>query len=801
MKTRYLLRIAALLIVAVAALSTTTPVAADGFIIIDPPIPGPSPDPEPWLAIRYHHVYVTIEDQIAMTEIDQAFQNDKGVPVEGTYIFPLPQGAVIDDFTMWVDDEIIESKILPADEAREIYEGYVRRQQDPALLEYIGRDAVRARIFPIPAGGERRIRIKYTQVLPLEDQLRYYRYPLDTERFSATPVEQVSIQVSVKTQDDLRAIYSPSHQNDLVITRQGDRQATASYEARDVKPDRDFELYIGTAESGIGLSLLTYEPDGEDGTFMVLLSPNLDNDNGRIPRDVILVLDTSGSMEGEKLVQARAGLTYILKHLNPEDRFNVIAFSSQTRAFASHPVEIGRTEEAIRWMQTQDALGGTNIYLALSEAMTQTDPERSTSVVFLTDGLPTEGLVEDDQILNGLATIAPGSIRIFPFGLGYDVNVVLLDQLAQQYRGRSTYVEPEERVDEKISTLYTRMQSPVLTDITLDFADVPVYDLYPNPLPDLFAETQLVVVGRYRQDPLTRSTSTELTLSGDVRGERVILRYPVTFSTKTDPEFLPRLWAARKIGYLLTQIRLHGEQPEWVNAVTQLSLQHGIITPYTSFLIEEPQKTLSSEGRAQATDIFKEELSAMPQAPSGEQAVEDAKLRQGLGGAEAPVSGNGTGSNVSSGTTGSSTDPTIKHAGARTFICELDRCTDTQYVPDTMRLEVIVFSSPKYEQILSEHPSWAIYFSLAKETILVADEDTAYRLTLTESENDVEKDGASDIATPTPTMNPPDTDQPSPPTPNPSTPPSLKQPLWNLCAAPFLLLVPIASIALKKSFG
>jgi Ca-activated chloride channel family protein len=789
------LTIVALLIVVAAALSAATPIAADGLIIIDPPIPGPSPEPDPWLTIRYHRVYVTLEDQIAVTEIDQAFQNDYAVPVEGTYIFPLPQGAVVDDFTMWVDDQIIESEILPADEAREIYEGYVRRQQDPALLEYVGRDTIRARIFPIPPGGERRIRIKYTQVLPLEDELRYYRYPLDTERFSAAPLEQVSVRVSIRTQDDLRAIYSPSHQSDLIITRQGDRQATVSYEAGDIWPDRDFELYVGTSKSRIGADLLAYQPTAEDGTFMLLLSPGLDAERERIARDVILVLDTSGSMEGEKLAQARAGLSYILEHLNPEDRFNVITFSSQTRAFATHPVERHRADEAILWMKTQEALGGTNIHVALSEAMAQADPGRSTAVVFLTDGLPTEGLVENDQILDGLAGLAPKSVRVFPFGLGYDVNVVLLDRLAQAYRGRPTYVEPEERVDEKISTLYARMRSPVLTDIELDFGDVSVYDLYPDPLPDLFAGTQLVVVGRYRGAQAGRLSGTELTLSGTIGDERVSFRYPVTFATDAHTAFLPRLWAARKIGYLLTQIRLHGEQAEWVDAVTQLSLQHGIITPYTSFLIEEPEEALSSEGRAQAADTFKEELEAMPQAPSGEEAVEDAKLRLGLGGAEAPVSSGDAGPRPNSGAAGEATQPTIKHAGARTFICERDRCTDTRYVSDTMQPERVAFPSPRYEQILEAHPSWAVYFSLAKETILIADDGNAYRLVLTEG------DGEEKLDPVTPTLNPIRPDTSPSPTPSPSHGPTLDRPMRDLCTAPFLLLVPVAAIALKRSFG
>ncbi len=273
------------LIIAVALFAN--PVLADGIIIIDPPVP-PPPDWSPWLTIRYHRVHVDIADQVATTRIDQVFRNDSPIAAEGTYVFPLPPGAVVQEFLMWVDGKAVEGEILPAEEARTIYEGYVRRQQDPALLEYVGRDAIQARIFPIPAGEERRIEIEYTQVLPLENGLLHYRYPLDTERFSNRPLEQVSIEVEIDSPTRLGALYSSTHQDDLFIQREGEHKATVSYEASDITPDRDFELHIGFSNAMISANLLTFQQSREAGFFLLILSPHLEAERRTPPKDLFV---------------------------------------------------------------------------------------------------------------------------------------------------------------------------------------------------------------------------------------------------------------------------------------------------------------------------------------------------------------------------------------------------------------------------------------------------------------------------------------------------------------------------------
>jgi len=687
-------------------LAAAAPASADGVIIIDPP---PVPPLEPaWLTIRYHRVGVTIEDQVATTRIDQVFVNENDWEAEGTYVFPLPSGATVSDFVMWVDGEPVEAEILEADQARHIYEDIVRRRRDPALLEYVGRDAVQARIFPIPPGEERRVELSYTQVLPLENGLVRYVYPLDTERFSARPLEECAIRVEVRSPQPIRAVYSPTHQDRIFIQRDGEFRATIGYEEQDVLPQRDFELVYTVNPELVGVNLLTYREEPEEGFFLLLLAPAVEVGEEQVqPKDVLVVLDTSGSMEGEKIRQAKDALRYALEHLNREDRFNVLAFSSGLQPYALDLRPASEADEAVEWAQGLDALGGTDINRALLEALAQVNPRRTTVLIFLTDGQPTEGVTDVEQVLANVEAAAGSGVRLFPFGVGDDVNTVLLDTLASELRGATGYVRPDERIDEEVSSFYARVSIPVLTDIALDFDGVLAAEIYPEPLPDLFAGQQLIVVGRYRGDGPAR-----IALIGQVEGREQEFVYEGNFRSQGGDDFIPRLWAARKIGYLLTQIRLHGEQEEWVEAVVELSGRYGIITPYTSFLIQEDLFT--EAGRQDAA----ERLKAMPTpaaagAPAVELAEEEADLRAADTVGEEMMSEEAA--------------EVVRHLGSRTFVLREEVWIDTRYDPDAMELVAIGFGSESYFELLRSRPEWGAYLALGSRVIFVA-EGRAYEV-------------------------------------------------------------------------
>jgi Ca-activated chloride channel homolog len=335
---------------------------------------------------------VAIQDQIVVTHVDQVFFNPNEWDVEGIYLFPLPKDAAVTSFTLWMDNEPVEGQILEAQEARQIYKDIVRDLQDPALLEYVDRGVLQASIFPIPTRGERRIELEYSQVLTSENGLVRYVYPLSTEKFSREPLDSVSVQVNIQSKASIRAVYSPSHR--VAVSRESDFIVNVGYEQLDVLPDTDFALYFSLGEEQ-AFHLMSFRDPGDlvdpDGFFLLLLAARPSAEVETLPKDMILVLDRSGSMDGEKFKQAQEALRYILNNLNPEDRFNIITFSTGTERYASGLVPASEAVQASAWVDRLHAEGSTDINRALLEAAVLADSARPTYVIFLTDGLPTTG--------------------------------------------------------------------------------------------------------------------------------------------------------------------------------------------------------------------------------------------------------------------------------------------------------------------------------------------------------------------------------------------------------------------------
>jgi len=674
------------------------PAAADGMIV--PPEPGQS-----YLTVKYHRVTVTIQDQVATTHVDQVFVNESGATVEGTYIFPLPEEAAISDFAMWVDGQRMEGQLLTREQARRIYDDIVRRRRDPALLEWVGHNLFQASIFPIPPGGERRVEIEYSQVLPAEQGLVRYVYPLSTEKFSPRQLQDVSVSVSITSKDAIKAIYSPSHS--VRIDRQDDYRARVGWEASNVTPSTDFALYYTVSEQTLGVNLLSFKNPQEDGFFMLLVAPQVKVDQAQVvAKDVVLVLDTSGSMEGEKLAQAKDALTYVLSHLNLEDRFNIVEFSTGVRTYADTLQAASQSAQAVDWVRNLQSNGGTDINRAMLEALNMSDGSRPAIVIFLTDGLPTEGVVDADLILNNVKQAARTNARVFTFGVGDDVNTLLLDSMARDLRGASAYVRPGERIDEQVSAFYAKVSTPVMADLRLDVQGATVEDSYPYPLPDLFAGTQLVVVGRYRQaGPVT------VTLQGTVNGQAQSFVYKdLTLRDQGGDEFIAPLWATRKIGYLLNQIRLNGESQELVQEIVTLSVRYGIITPYTSFLVEEPDRALSPEGRRDIANGAYEAMATATAAPaSGPGAVQKSQDEAQMQGAQAPAA------------PAEAYAQQVQVVGERVFVLRDGVWTDTTFNPDQMKPTQLVFGSDAFFEFLAAHPEAGRYFALGEQVIVVID--------------------------------------------------------------------------------
>jgi len=604
-------------------------------------------------AVKYHHVDIVVRDQVASVTIDQEFVNTGSGAIEVEYLFPVPPGAAIDSMTLSVDGKDFAAKLLKADEARKIYEDIVRRKKDPALLEYVGFGLYKTRAFPLERGKPAKVIVHYTNVCKKDGETVEVWYPLNTEKFSAKEIEDVKVRVDIKTDADITAVYSPSH--DLSVDRKDARHVVATYHEKGALPASDFQVFYKAADEDVGATLLTtWAKDDEEAYFLALVSPNprLTNEKAA-PKDVVVVLDRSGSMGGEKIAQAKEALEFILNNLNEQDRFNIVSYSDSVETFFDSlvPADKAHLEQAGDRLDRVSAGGGTNIHEALQVALEKHWPRgkdvpadhplaaRPKYIIFLTDGLPTVGEKNETKILANTKEHNAWGARIFAFGVGYDVNVRLLDKLVGENGGRSDYVKLDEPIEAKVSSLYAKIRNPVMTGLKMEIPNVHISDTYPRELGDLFEGDQIVVAGRYdlpdssRFDPAKDDAGihTQLVIKGVYQGQEKTFEYPVTLNVaRRDGEayaFVEQLWAMRRIGWLLDQIQLNGESKEVVDELVNLSMKYGIITPYTSFLADETTR-LDSREELSARAIDAARPLSLPEGYTGARGQVNAMNRQ-----------------------------------------------------------------------------------------------------------------------------------------------------------------------------
>ncbi len=547
------------------------------------------------LELRRNHVETKIKGQSATTSMDQVFYNPTQHQLQGYFIFPIPQGASIDHFSMFINGKETQGELLSADKARKIYEDILRKMKDPALLEYYGNALFRVRIFPIQPRSEQRVKLTYTQSLKKENGTIEYIFPFKHASNLQKAVGEVSFKINIEGEDKLKTIYCPTHQ--VEINRKGDRNATIGFEGQNVASAHDFKLYYNTDRSKIGLSLLNYNDGTEDGYFFLNASPGFVKNNEIAEKDITFVLDCSGSMSGEKMEQAKKALGFCVNNLNGGDRFNIIRFSTEAEALFDQiaPAQKAQRAKAHKYIDQLRAIGGTNIDEALGLALRhRAENNRPHFVVFLTDGKPTIGETGTAALLKKVEGYNSENTRIFTFGIGHKLNTHLLDQLTQMTKAYRTYVNPEEDIEIKVSDFYTKVASPVLTNIKVEFSGkVKANQIYPKQIPDLFAGSTLSLFGRYQGNGKGK-----VIVSGQVNGKQEHFSYTVDFPAQAEENsFIPPLWGARAVSYLLDQIRLNGETAELKDEVVRIAKKHGIITPYTSYLIIEDEQQLIGMNR------------------------------------------------------------------------------------------------------------------------------------------------------------------------------------------------------------
>jgi Ca-activated chloride channel homolog len=560
------------------------------------PIAPPIVQPLHSYCIKSLEVNVNLNGQVARVQVSQEFKNTSNRTIEASFVFPLPYDGAIDRLTLLVGNKEYEAKLIDRDEARRIFEGYVRRNQDPALLEWMGSGMFKTSVFPIPPGETRKVTIRYSQVCRQFQGMTEWLFPLRIARHTTKPIEQLSLQLSITSPLAIKSVYSPTHS--FAIKKPSAKIARISYEQKNVVPNSDFRLFYDVGKQSIGTSVLSYRPDvDEDGYFMMLISPDIQaQQRENISKNVVFVVDRSGSMTGRKIDQAKEALRFVINNLNDGDLFNIVAYDSEIETFAPELQRHSRSsrDKALGFVEGIFAGGSTNIDGALNAALDMLqDDETPNYVVFLTDGIPTVGETNVARIVDKAAKSNSVRARVCCFGVGYDVNSLLLDKLARTGYGQSVYVRPDEDIETKVAEFYTRIASPVLTDVKLQvevdgvkIAQGSVVNrVYPHSLYDLFAGDQLVLVGRYKH-----AGNAKVVLSGRVNGEVQRFEFPAKLEHKSissNQSFVEKLWAVRRIGEIIDKIDLEGRNDELLGELVMLSRRHGVLTPYTSFLADE----------------------------------------------------------------------------------------------------------------------------------------------------------------------------------------------------------------------
>ena len=683
------------------------------------------------LPIKSIKIDTKISGQVATTHVEQVFRNDTNATLEGTYFFPIPEAASITEFAIWDGERRLVGEVRSREEARRIYDEIVRRQRDPGLLEYAGKDLFQASIFPIPAHSDKKLELTYTQVLKAESGTVSYRYPLGTGHNVTQITGTVAGRVDIEGKDPIRNIYSPSHQIDFAH-HGSPGGAHISFEAERGKELQDFQLFYTVSREDFGLSLMTHREPGKDGYYLLMLSPKDDwTEQEYTAKDIVFVLDTSGSMAEEgKMEKARAALLFGIKSLHPEDRFNVISFAGEERLMEDGLIkadDAGRARGE-KFVNSLRPTGGTNINDALLAALRQFDnSDRPKMIVFMTDGLPTVGETDVSRIISNVQKAHVRGLRLFTFGVGYDVNTALLDKVAAENNGTADYVEPKEDLEVKVSNFFTKVNYPVLTDIQLDMGGVQTDLIYPRNMPDLFKGTQITLIGRYRNGSDLKNVSLRLTGKSGAR-TRTFTYENLSFPrTEDDNDFLPRLWATRRVGWLMEQIRTNGEQKELRDEIVDLGTRYGIVTPYTSYLAVEP-------GAAPADDVTAV-TSGQPRPTTRD------KDASGAGGREQRAMGMSAPAAAAKTTTGAlavkeskrarqqqeserveSADSAaaVRNVNGKTFYLRDGVWTDAEFNRDARLPETnLTFGSDEYFALLAREPRLADYFALGERVVVV----------------------------------------------------------------------------------
>jgi Ca-activated chloride channel family protein len=596
-----LLRKANLLLIVVALLlplcfSYRRGAAQSGVLI---PSTSSKPDPNT-LSLQVMNVDVLIDNQHARVKVMQIFDSHTAQILEGKYLFALPQTASIFDFAVWDADVRIPGVMMEKRRANKAYSEIKQQQIDPGLLqqddEHEGRSAFSAKVFPIPAYGTKRVEMEYTEVLTVESLVSHFTFPLKPSFGDAQRVEEFNLHVHILSDYPIAPINKERDEYPLAVTKSEPNEFEADFHANglELKQDFSFDYRINVPEST--LSFTTYRAPEQisaydlrdpalavqnpSGYFEARAVFNQSTTENKQPRNVILLLDTSLSMYGEKLKRAVEALDYFLNSLSPQDHFDLVLFNEETYAFSSAPLPAtaDNVEHALDFIRNSMLGSGSDIRKALAKAVELAPqfPAGERSVVLVSDGNPTLGTRNVKQILH---TLNPSSTRVFTFGLGSDANSTLLEELAKTGHGYFARARETEDITTALKIFFDHVGSTSIENAQLTANDN-LYQVYASD-DYAFDGSSLGFVGRYR----TPSPRTNVTVTGQFGTETIKLSREVVLPELADTHsHLPRVWARARVDALLREMDLNGEREDYIAEIIRLSQKYRFVTPYTAFI-------------------------------------------------------------------------------------------------------------------------------------------------------------------------------------------------------------------------
>jgi Ca-activated chloride channel family protein len=577
-----------------------TPTATDQFIL------------------KETRVEMEVSGVLARVRVDHVFQNPHAARLEALYVFPLPENAAVDRYWFQVGEQVVRGVVKEREQARQQYERARDEGRKAALLEQDRADIFSQSVANIPPNGTVTVHIEYVHPVQIDGDRYVLRFPMvvgpryipgqplsrpsvgrgwaadtdqvpDASRITPRPLppgmrngNDVQISIKLDAGMPIQEITGVSHE--LEVKTKSDTTAVVSLKDQTTIANKDFLVEYRLAGDDTVIASLAHRGEA-DGYFALVLQPKWQTETAELtPRDVILLLDTSGSMSGTAISQLRVFAQHVLDHVNPQDSIHVVSFSNRPRKMSPRPVSATpeNTAAADQFIRNLRSGGGTEMLSGLQAALgaSPAEPNRVRYLVLVTDAL----VGNDDSILGYLKRPEFSDVRVFPVAMGGAPNHYLISRAAELSRGFAMQVANQDNAAEIADRLGEKISSPYMTDLEIDFGGLQVCDVLPQPLPDLYAGQPLVVLGRYDQPG-----QANLTLRANLQGQAIESVLPVALP-ENEPEHdcLGPLWARQRIRHIWNR-DLGQETSQGRVEITRLGLTHQLVTRYTSFIAVEEE--------------------------------------------------------------------------------------------------------------------------------------------------------------------------------------------------------------------